>query len=87
MNKEKTVTIKLDFPVQLADHQLTEVTMRRPIMKDMLTHKIDGKSGLAEDMSLIAALCGLVREELESFDTCDYEKMQEQLFRFRGASD
>jgi len=83
-NTARTVTIKLDFPVQLADRMLTELTMRRPVMRDMLKHKIGPHSGLAEDLALMADLCGLVTDELENFDTCDYEKLQAQLLRFRG---
>ena len=82
-----TKTITLEFPVQLADRQLTEVTIRRPIMRDMLKHKMDQHSGLAEEMALIADLSGLVREELELFDTHDYEKLQTQLIRFRESAE
>ncbi|WP_022656434.1 phage tail assembly protein [uncultured Desulfovibrio sp.] len=84
MDKSRQVNITLDFPVQLADRKLVEVTMRRPVMKDMLNHNVGPDSGLVEDMALIAALCGLVPEELEQFDTCDYERLQAQLLRFRG---
>ena len=85
MEKNKEVVITLDCPVQLADRKLAEVTMRRPIMKDMLAHKIGASSGLKEDMGFIADLCNLVPDELEQLDTCDYEKLQNQLLRFRGA--
>lgn len=85
MDKRSEVTIALDFPVQLADRKLTEITMRRPVMKDMLAHKVGANSGLKEDMALVAALCNLVPDELEQLDTCDYEKLQDQLLRFRGA--
>jgi len=79
-----TVTIKLDYPVQLADRVLTEVTMRRPVMRDVKKHNVGPNSGLAEDMAFMADICGLVPEELEEFDTADYEKLQTQLLRFRG---
>lgn len=84
---EMTKTITLDFPVQLADRKLSEVTIRRPIMRDMLKHKLDQASGLTGEMALIADLSGLVREELELFDTYDYEKLQAQLLRFRESAE
>lgn len=81
-----SVSIVLEFPVQLADRKISEVTMRRPVMRDMLKHNISPQSGLAEDMALIADLCGLAVDDLESFDTMDYEQLQKQLLRFRGLS-
>ncbi len=84
MDKRPEVTITLDFPVQLADRKLTDVTMRRPVMRDLLKHNIRADSGLEQDLSLIADLCGLTRNEIELFDTCDYEKLQTQLLTFRG---
>lgn len=83
MDMSKEVIIRLDFPVQLADKRLTEVTMRRPIMKDMIKH-VKNNMGLEEDMGLVADLCNLTISEIEMFDTCDYEKLQSQLLRFRG---
>ena len=37
MKGPKTATIKLDYPVQLADRELTEVTMHRPSMGEITT--------------------------------------------------
>lgn len=80
----KTAEIKLDFPVLLAGGEIVAVTMRRPIMRDMLKHNIGATNTLAENVALIADLCGMVPEELELFDTVDFEKLQDQLLSFRG---
>ena len=84
MDKSLEKEIRLEFPVQLADRKLESVTMRRPLMRDMLKHNIGPKSGLREDINLLADLCCLCPEEVEMMDTVDYEKLQDQLFRFRG---
>jgi hypothetical protein len=84
MDMSKEADIKLDFPVQLPDRLLSRVTMRRPVMRDMLKHKIGPEAGLEEDMAMNADLCGLTPADLEEFDVCDYEKLQAQLLRFRG---
>ena len=87
MDMRTSVTIPLRFPVQLADRRLTEVTVRRPVMRDLLRHPLGRDSGPAEDMAFMGALTGLVREELEQLDVVDYEALQRQVLRFRGAAD
>ena len=87
MYMRASVTIPLKFPVQLADRRLTEVTVRRPVMGDLLRHPLERESGTAEDMEFMGALTGLVREELERLDVVDYEALQWQVLRFRGAAD
>ena len=83
MDKRSEVTIPLEFPMQLPDRKVAELTMRRPVMRDMLKFKDVGHE-LAADFALIAHLCGVLPEELENADSCDYEKLQAQLLRFRG---
>lgn len=87
MDMRTSVTIPLKFPVRLADRRLTEVTVRRPVMRDLLRHPLGRESGTAEDMDFMGALTGLVREELEQLDVVDYEALQWQVLRFRGAAD
>lgn len=84
IDKRKTVEIELDFPVQLADRLLERVTMRRPTMKDMLKHQRGMEMDLNEAIHMIADLCGLVPDEIEMLDTCDFERLQDQLLSFRG---
>lgn len=82
-DKSPEKTIELDFPIQLADRQLSEVTMRRPRMADFLKHD-KARSPLEKEFGMIADLCGLTGDDLEKMDCCDYEKLLEQLFLFRG---
>lgn len=86
MDKRKEVEITLDFPIQLADRLLERVTMRRPVMRDMVKHDIGADVNLANSMALIADLCNLAPPELDDMDTCDYEKLQNQLLSFRGVA-
>lgn len=79
----KTVTIKLDYPVQLADRKLTEVIMRRPVVKDMLKHQKGQEMTLTEAAGLLADLCGILPEDIELLDVSDFEKLQNQLLSFR----
>ncbi len=87
MDMRKEVEITLDFPVQLADRVLDKVTMRRPTIGDLLNHNINGENyQLRDDIGFYAGLCGLVPDEIEQLDVMDYEKIQQQFFRFRGLS-
>lgn len=86
MDNRKEVEIALDFPVQLADRKLEKVTIRRPLMRDMLKHQIGLDMTMQDSVNLIADLCGLVPDDVEVMDTCDFEKLQSQLLRFRGVS-
>ena len=81
----KKVEISLDFPVQLADRLLDKVEIRRPKMRDMVKHNIGLDMSMEDSVNLIADLCGLVPPEIEEMDTCDFEKLQNQLLSFRGA--
>ena len=79
MAMRKEVEITLDFP--------DKVTMRRPTIGDLLNHNINGENyQLRDDIGFYAGLCGLVPDEMEQLDFMDYEKIQQQFFRFRGLS-
>ena len=59
MAKEKSVTIQLEFPVELADRKLDAVSIRRPIMGDLEDFPVSVSTGLKEEMALVAHLCNL----------------------------
>lgn len=82
----RSETITLEFPVQLADRMLTEVTMRRPTMKDLRQHPVAGVNDLTGELRLIGHLCGLRLEEIEQMDMADYRRLTDTFDRFRTAS-
>lgn len=80
----RTRTVQLDYPVQLADRLLSEITIRRMKVGDLIECPIAGASDVKGELRLVARLCGMVPEELESIDISDYAKLQEILLSFRG---
>jgi hypothetical protein len=80
---KRSETITLEYPIQLADRLLDEVTMRRPTMKDVRDLRVKGPEDVAGEMKLIAAVCGLRMEELEKMDAADYSRLQNLYVRFR----
>ncbi len=82
--KEQTATIKLQFPVQLSDSLLQDVTIRRPKIKDMIKHNVRETMSFQESVGLTADLCGLNVEDMAELDAEDFELIQKQLLRFRN---
>lgn len=85
IEKSKTVEIVLDFPVQLPDRLLEKVTVRRPILKDLIKHNIDANSSVMATANFAADLCNLLPDEIELLDVADYEKIADAVGRFRNA--
>ncbi|MDR2573263.1 MAG: phage tail assembly protein [Desulfovibrio sp.] len=83
MEAKRSETVKLDYPIQLADKLLTEVTMRRPTMKDLREHPVKDGNDQDGEFRQFAALCGLRVEEMEGMDAADYARLQDVYVRFR----
>ena len=82
MSRPKSETIALEFPVQLADRLLTEVTMRRPTVRDLRQHLRQGRSDAENEIDMFCALSGLREEEMEMLDVADYSQLQHLYQRF-----
>jgi phosphatidylserine decarboxylase len=81
-NLPRSETLELDFPMQLADRLLTEVTMRRPIMKEMRKYPIKGPQDTEGEFKMFCVLCGLREEEMDVMDPADYRRLQDIYVRF-----
>jgi hypothetical protein len=79
----RSETMTLEFPLQLADRTLTEVIMRRPIMRDVRRFPIKNNTDYDGEFRQFAFLCGLRPEEMEEMDTADYARLQQIYARFR----
>ena len=79
----RSETIKLEIPIQLADRTLEEVTMRRPTMLDVRKNPVKGYGDVEGEMKQIGALCDLRLEEMDLMDAADYGRLQDIYLRFR----
>lgn len=86
MSKAKTATIKLQYPVQLPDRLMTDVTMRRPTVGDLIKNPIVDNADLQGEFSLLCNLCGLNPDDAEHLDAFDYDALREQYVFFRADS-
>ncbi len=84
MKGPKTVTLKLDYPVQLADRELAEVTMHRPCMGEIIDNPVRDAQDMSGELALYAKLCNLPEDDLRQLDSEDYARLQRQYLTFRG---
>lgn len=74
MAKERTVTIELDYPVQLPDGELKRLVMHRPSVKEVMDNPIRDALDIAGESRLYAVLCGIGVEDIQALDMEDYGK-------------
>lgn len=75
-SKKMEVVVTLDIPVALADRKLTELTMRRPTVKDHIEADKGGGGDLASEVRLFGRMCKVNPEDLETLDMADYQRLQ-----------
>ncbi len=73
--------IKLTEPIKIDGILVSELTLRRPKVRDRLAVERMGNSDAEKEVALIANLASISREAVEEFDLADY-KIQETLQGF-----
>lgn len=76
-------TIKLKHPVTLANSEISEVTIKRPTVKNLKSFDAPG-GDFGRMFELMLSLTGLVGVELEAIDAEDYMAMTEVVDGFLG---
>ncbi|WP_353279927.1 phage tail assembly protein [Wolbachia endosymbiont (group B) of Udea ferrugalis] len=74
--------IKLTEPIKIDGILLSELTLRRPKVRDRLAVERMGNSDAEKEVALIANLASISREAVEELDLADYSKIQEALQNF-----
>ncbi|WP_264954047.1 phage tail assembly protein [Wolbachia endosymbiont (group A) of Endotricha flammealis] len=75
-------TVELNNPITVEGILLSELTLRRPKVRDRLAVERMGNSDAEKEVALIANLASISREAVEEFDLADYNKIQETLQGF-----
>ena len=66
--------LALEYPITTPEGTvISELTIRRAKAKDI--RKMTGKTEVEQSMALLSALTGLVPEDLDEMDACDYNKL------------
>lgn len=74
--------IKLTEPIKIDGILVSELTLRRPKVRDRLAVERMGNSDAEKEVALIGNLASISREAVEEFDLADYNKIQEALQGF-----
>jgi hypothetical protein len=84
--KASTVLIVLDYPVTFGGVEYTELTLRRPLVRDMrIAAKASGTEADQEAI-LFTNLCVVSPEVIDSLDFVDYGKLSSALQNFQNPS-
>lgn len=78
------VDIDLQFPVDFDGANVTQLTMRRPKVRDSFKAQRAKGSEFEKGLALIADLCEVKQEMLLELDEIDLEKLQAQYLDFTG---
>jgi len=80
-----TARVKLVRPVRVEERMITEVTIRRPKVRDLRAmEKMREPEGTELDQGIVmaAALCGLPLEAMDEMDAADFAAISEVLGGF-----
>ncbi|WP_353278260.1 phage tail assembly protein [Wolbachia endosymbiont (group B) of Longitarsus flavicornis] len=75
-------TVKLDNPITVDGISISELTIRRPKVRDYLAIERLNGSDLSKEVTLTANLTSVAKEAIEELDIADYVKVQEVLKDF-----
>ena len=74
--------IKLNEPIKIDGISISELTLRRPKVRDRLAVERLGTNDAEKEVALIANLADLPKDAVEELDLADYAKIQEALQGF-----
>ncbi|WP_168464796.1 phage tail assembly protein [Wolbachia endosymbiont of Ctenocephalides felis wCfeT] len=75
-------TITLNNPITVDGISVSELTIRRPKVRDYLAMERISGSDLSKEVALTANLTSVTKEAVEELDIADYAKVQEVLKDF-----
>ena len=76
------VELKLNAPFEHGGKEIISLTIRRPIVADMLAAQKVSTNEPERELNLIAVLTGLPRAAIEKLDMRDYMALQRKLAEF-----
>ncbi|MBU1001910.1 MAG: phage tail assembly protein [Proteobacteria bacterium] len=68
--------ITLEYPVENNGKNYSELSMRRPVLRDMLVAEKKGGSDLQKESVTFSNLCEVTPEVIQALDMKDYKKLQ-----------
>lgn len=84
IDKRPTVTIDLEFPIEVDGQKIEQIIMRRPKVRDSFKAQRMPGGEMEKGLSLMADLCEQPQEVLLELDEVDLEQLQKQYGAFTG---
>lgn len=81
---ERTKTFPLEFPVEHKGETITELTLRRPTVREIKAMAASSKSGFEDTVDMVAVLAGKPVEMIDHVDGADYKPMQDWVGEILG---
>ncbi len=78
-------TIKLKFPITVEAHEYTELTMRRPKVRDRLLVDRNDLHESESEVHYFSHLCEVSPDIIEELDWSDFVQLREKLQLFLGS--
>lgn len=82
MMASQPAELKLSTSIEHGGKEITSLTIRRPIVADMLAAQKVSTNEPERELNLIAVLTGLPRAAVEKLDMRDYMALQRKLAEF-----
>ncbi|WP_072670541.1 phage tail assembly protein [Vibrio injensis] len=73
MSKE----VELEYPIKVDGKEVSTLTMRRPVVADMLAQEKSKGSDAEKEIRMFANLCEVPPDAIHSMDMADYLELQE----------
>ncbi|MTW16631.1 phage tail assembly protein [Rhodoplanes serenus] len=83
-DKRHSAEVALDFPIEIDGTTYNKLTMRRLKTRDSLKAAEYRGSDAKRGVLLLADLCDVSPDVIEELDDVDFQKLDQQLARFRG---
>jgi len=77
-------TIPLQYPIEANGIRVTQLTLRRATVGDLLSSS-QGRSDKEAEVHLLADLCGIAPDDIRRLDLADYFVLQEALGKMQGS--
>jgi hypothetical protein len=74
-----TQSLKLGFPIRHAGKEITEVTLRRPKVADVITAQRGASTPAEIELAMVAQIIGLPQDAVAQMDLGDYMAVQNAL--------
>jgi hypothetical protein len=86
MEKLRTSSVDLEFPIKAGDRTIASVVVRRPTVTDLRAiDKARGKAGdseMEQGIVMAAVLCGIPMDVMGDMDAADFAKISEVISGF-----